>query len=302
MVGVRATMETNSYRFRVGAFTCYALRDGLYHYPPELFFANVPGDELEGALRQRGLPTDRIASPYTILLVDTGERRVLVDTGAGNVGASAVMAYPNTDQSDTETGFLLENVRRAGYEPGDIDTVIITHAHPDHVGGTLDDIGRLTFPNAQYFIARPEWEFWLSDRATQASPAMVTIARRNLQALRARLTLIQEGTEIAPGIRAVGAYGHTPGHLAVAVSSAGEELFHIADTVLHPLHLAHPQWQPALDLAPQEALASKLRILNWVTNTQALVFAHHFAPFPALGRVQKQESGWVWEPVEDGGS
>jgi glyoxylase-like metal-dependent hydrolase (beta-lactamase superfamily II) len=295
-------MESSCYRFSVGEFTCYALRDGLYHYPPELFFGNVARDVREGALRERGLPVDRIATPYTILLIDTGEQRVLVDTGAGNLGASAVLTYPGIDHSGTETGFLAESLRSAGYEPGDINTVLITHAHPDHVGGTLDSIGRLVFANAQYFIARAEWEFWLSEGANRASAAMVTIARRNLRALRGRLTLVKEGTEVTPGIRVVGATGHTPGHLAVSITSAGQELVHIADTALHPLHLEHPEWQPKLDLGPQEALASKQRLLNWAANAHALVFAHHFAPFPALGRVHRQESGWRWEPVETAGS
>jgi glyoxylase-like metal-dependent hydrolase (beta-lactamase superfamily II) len=294
-------MYPESFRFQVGDFTCYALRDGFFNYPLEMFFANAPPDALDAALRQRGKPLDRMGTLYTLLLVDTGEQRVLVDTGSGNAGASADLVFPGIDHVDTRTGLLLDSLARAGFGPGDVDTVIITHAHPDHVAGTLDDIGRLVFANARYLLAEPEWAFWHSPGAARAPHAMVPIARRNLKAMASRLTFVKHGDEVAPGINVFAAYGHTPGHLNVSLRSGDTQLLHIADTALHPLHLEHPDWSPALDLDPAEAAATRQRILDHAAERQTLVFAHHFAPFPALGRVAKRGDGWEWQPASPRG-
>lgn len=294
-------MKPESYQFNVGEFACYALRDGYFNYPPPLFFANVEQGLLAERLRQRGLPVDRVGTPYTLLLVDTGEQRILVDTGAGNLGDSASAAFPNINHVDTTTGLLVESLRRAGFQPADIDTVIITHAHPDHVAGTLDSIGRLVFANAHYYVAQDEWTFWWSDRAARTGPAMLGIARRNLEPLQKRLTLVSRGEagrfEVAPGIHLLAAPGHTPGHAAVSVRSGDDALLHIADTALHPLHLEEPDWHPALDLDPEAAAATRQRLFDWAAERDVLLFGHHFGPFPALGRVTKMERGWRWEGV-----
>lgn len=289
-------MYPESYRFQLGDLSCYALRDGAFSYPTEMFFANAAPEELAENLRQRGLRPDQIRTPYTLLLVDSGEQRILVDTGAGNMGASAAIAFPSVDHADTVTGLLVDSLGRAGFAPEAVDTVVITHAHPDHIAGTLDDIGRPVFANARYLLARSEWQFWMSDAAARAPHVMVAIARRNLAAIEPRLTLVEDGHEVAPGIRLLAAYGHTPGHLNVAISSGEDELLHIADTALHPLHLEHPDWSPALDVTPVQAATTRRRILRRAAESQALVFAHHFAPFPALGRIAEREGGWDWLP------
>jgi glyoxylase-like metal-dependent hydrolase (beta-lactamase superfamily II) len=136
-------MESGSFRFKIGEFECVAVSDGALNYPPESFFANVPLERVEEALRERNLPTAQIMTPYTCLFINTGEHRVLVDTGAGDLGAHATEVFPGLDHSTSVTGLLPENLRAAGIRPQEIDTVIITHAHPDHVGGTLDETGDL---------------------------------------------------------------------------------------------------------------------------------------------------------------
>lgn len=175
---------------------------------------------------------------------------------------------------------------------------IITHAHPDHVGGTLDEGGALVLGNARYVVPTVEWEFWTSEAATRLAPApMVNIARRNLEALRDRLSLVDDGAEVVPGFLVAASPGHTPGHVALSITSNGEQLLHISDVVLYPLHLEHPEWVPVFDILPEETAAGKHRIFDRAAEQQALVFAHHFPPFPNLGHVRKHGAGWEWQPI-----
>ena len=292
-------MDAGSFRFGVGQFECVSVSDGALNYPPESLFSNVPLERVQEALRQLDLPTSQVMTPYTCLYIDTGQHRVLVDTGAGDLGSHAAQVFPGLDHSTSVTGLLLENLRASGVEPSEIDTVIITHAHPDHVGGTLNDKGVLVFSNAHYLISGEEWAFWNSDDATtKAPPFMVDAARRNLEPLKDRLTLVEDASEAVPGVRAIATPGHTPEHIALSVASDGERLLHISDAVLYPLHLEHPEWTPVFDMLPEQASASKRRIFDLAAEEDALVFAHHFPPFPSVGHVRKGEQGWRWQPID----
>lgn len=295
-------MGNGSFRFGLGEFECVCASDGAFNYPPETFFANAPVERVEEALRRRDLPTAQITTPYTCLFVDTGRHSVMVDTGAGNLAEHARGIFPGLDHSTTVTGLLLENLRAAGIEASEIDTVVITHAHPDHVGGTLNEAGRLVFDNARYFVPKDEWDFWTSDAAATKAPAsMVNTARKNLEPLRDRLTLVEDETEIVPGIHTVATPGHTPGHTALSITSDGERLLHVSDAVLHPLHLEYLEWVPIFDVLPEQAAASKRRVFDLAAEERALVFAHHFPPFPNLGRILKEGAGWRWHPIETEG-
>jgi len=278
-------MNNGAYHFQLGDFECTCLSDGSLDYPLQNFFANVPTEKVEAALRQQNLPTDYITTPYTYLQINTKAHHVLVDMGAGQLGP--------------RTGKLLQNMQAAGIDPGGIDTVVITHAHPDHIGGTLNEAGVPNYPNAHFYICKIEWDFWFSEAALQKTPeSFVVIARKNLSAIQERVVLVEEERELVPGICVIMAPGHTPGHIVVEVTSNDQRLLYISDTVLYPLHLEHPDWLPIYDIIPEQASVSKQEIFNRAAAQQALVVGQHFPPFPSLGYVVKKEGGWQWRPVE----
>lgn len=272
------------YRFKVGEFECVSISDGGHKYPPKNFFANVPIEQVEEVLRQRNLPTDHIWTPYTYLFVNTGEHQVLVDMGAGSLFET--------------TGKLLQNMDAAEIESAAIDSVFITHAHPDHIGGMLDESGNPVYANAQYFIWREEWQFWFSETASEkANEGFVTFARKHLEPVKDRVNFVTDESDILPGIHVFTAPGHTPGHMVVSFSSGDEQLLYIGDSVVHPLHLEHPDWLPVYDILPEKAAASKRRIFDYAADEQAWVIGQHFPPFPSLGHIVKQDEGWQWQPI-----
>jgi glyoxylase-like metal-dependent hydrolase (beta-lactamase superfamily II) len=291
----------NNYPFKLGHFACVAISDGGLNYPVESFFKGVDVEQAQAVLKDAYLPTTHIYTPYTLLFIDTGAHKVLIDMGIGQSVTAARKMFPTVDNSMTPCGILLQNMRDAGLDPHEIDTVIITHAHPDHVGGAIDAEGRLNFPNARYFIWKDEWEFWFSDeRAGKTAPAFVTIARTYLEPLRERVTLVDSEDDIVSGISPISTPGHTPGHICVRVASDTQVLFHLSDALIHPLHLEHPEIVPVFDLMPEQAQASKTSICNRAAEEKALVFAHHFPPFPNLGFIVRQGDGWQWQPLVEG--
>jgi glyoxylase-like metal-dependent hydrolase (beta-lactamase superfamily II) len=214
-----------------------------------------------------------------------------VDTGAGGLAPT--------------TGKLVQNLKAVAIAPENIDTIIITHGHPDHIGGITDNKGRLAFLNARYVMWQDEWDFWTSEQAEtkldeHVREVLLSYARKNLPPIQGQLHLVDRETEILPGIQAIAAPGHTPGHMALAVSSKGEQLLCISDTVLHPIHLKRPEWHAAVDFDPEQVQATRRRILKRAVAEKALVLAFHF-PFPGLGHVSQSGDTWQWEPISTTG-
>jgi glyoxylase-like metal-dependent hydrolase (beta-lactamase superfamily II) len=272
--------------FKLGSFACWCVSDGGHTYTVESLFANVPREQAEAELRRLGQPADSVTTPYTHLLVDTGEHRVLADMGAGSLFHT--------------TGRLPDNLRAAGIDPALVDIVVITHAHPDHIGGVLDRDGNPAYPNAHYFIGRDEYAFWASEVALEKWPAdWVMGIRAALKVMEDRLSLVEREGEIVPGVSVLQAPGHTPGHMVVSFQSRGEELLYVGDSALHTLQLEHTGWlpQPLFWLDPEQAAASQRRVFDYAADAGALVIGQHFIPFPSLGRVVRLGEGWQWQPV-----
>jgi glyoxylase-like metal-dependent hydrolase (beta-lactamase superfamily II) len=291
------TMANGTYRFEIGKFQCTAVSDGTLTYAPPTFpppaallFANASREELEETLRDHKLQPEQWVewtSPYICLVVDAPECRVLVDTGADGLAPT--------------TGKLQENLKAEGISSEEIDMVLLTHGHPDHIGGNTDADGKPAFPNARFVIRKDEWDFWTSGQADEqldehVKDLLVSFARKNLPPIQDRVDLIEDETQIIPGIRAISAGGHTPGHMALEISSESGKLLCVSDAVLHPIHLEQPEWYAAVDFAPEQAVSTRRRLLDRAATEKALVLAFHF-PFPGIGRVIQRGKAWHWQPI-----
>jgi len=289
-------MDTEIYKFRVGSFECVALKDWVHTYddPATLLFFDAPKDRLTRALREFGIALEgwqEWASPYTCLLIKTGSHKVLVDTGIGTTWAP-------------DEGSLMSLLESLSIRPEEIDIVLITHAHGDHCGCNTDSNGQAAFPNARYIMWKNEWDFWISEE-TLAQPQhewMSPVVDKNMRPLHERFELIEKDTEVVPGIEAIDASGHTPGHMVVVISSEEEQLWYMSDAFLHPLHIKHPNWSAEVDVEPKQAAITRHALLNQVGGKQHLIHCFHF-PFPGLGYIRASNEGYCWHQLstEDSG-
>ena len=283
-------MQDDIFNFHIGDFKCLSISDGLQPIDAETlptFFAGASAAELAAALQKHNMPPDHFDLQCSPLLIDTGAERVLIDSGGGAV-------------YHAHLGKVLPGLAAAGYQPEDIDLIVLTHGHLDHVCGGVDHNGAMVFPNARQLMARGEWEYWTEETDARAMGDHlvedVRFAQECLIAMRDQVALIEPGDEVAPGIRTIPTPGHTRDHISVAVESRGERLICAADTMDLPIHVERTSWHPAWDELPALGLRSRRMLLEWAVQQNALIHAFHF-PFPGVGYVRAAGEGWRFEPL-----
>jgi glyoxylase-like metal-dependent hydrolase (beta-lactamase superfamily II) len=278
------------HRTKVGTFQVTALYDGTWFLPIDgKFVRNASGATVNRALADAFLPPRILPISFTALLVNTGTKLVLIDTGtAGQITDTA--------------GVMLGNLAIAGVTPDQIDTILISHFHPDHIDGIKTKDGGKVFTNAEIWVPEPEWAYWMNDANMAGQPKPVQRyflnAKRIFEDIAGEVRRFKPGAEIVSGITSIPAYGHTPGHTAFAIHSGHQSMLAMSDTVRNPyLFARHPDWQPIFDMDWTLAVKTRRRMLDRAAADRMLVEAYHF-PFPASGHMVRRGLGYELVPVE----
>jgi glyoxylase-like metal-dependent hydrolase (beta-lactamase superfamily II) len=284
------------YRFRLGRFEitnildATILRDGL----ATRFAAGKPATAVQDLATANRIDPERFEHPFVPTLVDTGRELVLFDTGCGGLRRGVGIGDFSTRLPDGELSGLLP---AAGYQPADVDIVVLTHGHPDHIGGLMAD-GRPAFPNARYVFGAAEFDFWKrGENVREARKVNRELFMKLAAPLADRSTFVKPGDDVVPGIRAVDAAGHSPGLLAYHVDSGRNGLVIWADVAIHyVMSLQRPDWPVEVDDDPARAVATRKRILDMVASEQLWAIGFHM-PFPSVGYVEKSAAGFRWMPA-----
>lgn len=260
--------------FHVGALEAVALKDGELDVrnDNQTFGIGRTPPEVAAVLTAAALPDNPIHLFIDPLLVRDGDRKVLIDTGAGGA-----MGTENK---------LLQSLASAGLEPGQITDILISHGHGDHVGGLVDAAGAPRFPNATIRISAAEWT------ALQGDAAMAGLVR----AITPRVKTFTPGEVVAPNITAVDIPGHTPGHSGFEIASGEDRLLYIGDAMHHSvISVQRPEWPIAFDGDSRIAIASRQALLQRAASQNLRLYGYHF-PFPGVGHIRREGDGFIWVP------
>lgn len=271
------------HRYRVGGFEVTAILDFARptEKPETIFGTNQKPEDVAALLEANFLPADRMVNMFTPLVVNTGNELVLFDTGLGAANG----------------GRLLEHLKTAGFDAGQIDIVVITHCHGDHIGGVATD-GAANFPNARYVIGEAEYGFWSApERMTGPTENGARLVAANLTPFKDKMTFLRDQGEVVSGIRALEAGGHTPGHMAYHLESEGKRLLIGADFCNHyVLSLQRPDWEVRFDMDKAKAAATRTRMLDMLA-ADRIPFTSYHMPFPSVGFVDRSGGGYRYVPA-----
>jgi glyoxylase-like metal-dependent hydrolase (beta-lactamase superfamily II) len=280
------------HRYKIGDAECIALYDGVWEKAHEkAFFSNATVAETRQALAAAGFTTRFVTIPITVFVIRLGGKLVLCDAGGGD----QVQAYNR--RSRYTSGRMMANMRAAGIDPAQIETILISHFHPDHIFGLLEkDTNAPVFPHAEIIVPAAEYKWWTDQSLICRIPrARRPLARRIQAAIpRWKNVLPVEGEdEVVPGISFVSAPGHTPGHTAFHVSSGKDQLMISSDAAYVPaLCAAHPGWHGVFDQDRALAEASRRKLLDRVVADGMMICGSHF-PWPGLGRIARDGAGYA---------
>jgi glyoxylase-like metal-dependent hydrolase (beta-lactamase superfamily II) len=281
--------QPSHYRFKLGAFEITTLSDGavVLDGPHPIFGNNQSAAKVQKYAEANLLPRTKHQISFTPVIVNTGATVVLFDSGNGGNGFVPRPA----------AGRLAEAIRAAGFDAGQIDVVAVTHCHPDHIGGLMEG-GKPAFPNARLAIGEAEFAFWSApERLSGETEGMAKLTQSNIVPLKDKMTLLKPDGEVAPGIRAVGAFGHTPGHTAYHIESEGKRLLLWGDICNHPVFsLQKPDWHVSFDMDKQKAVETRRKLFDMVATDRIPFTGYHF-PFPAVGFVEKKAAGYRYVPA-----
>ncbi len=255
-------MVEAGFHYDIGEFKCIVFSDGT--------LVNQAEDDEE-------------VHSVNCLFIDTGTHKILIDTGCG-------------DGFQATAGHLVKNLEAEGIKCTDIDRIILTHGHIDHVSGSFDSQGKPIFPNARFITTEKEWEYWLLPPGRNELHNMFfESARKNLLPIRDQFDLVKDA-KVLPGIRFISAPGHTPGNIMVDISSKEDRLLCIGDIIHSQLEFTNPEHIILFDVTPEQAMQTRTQILSDIANSGVLVFAYHF-PFPGVGYITQKESICAWQPI-----
>ncbi len=283
------------YRYKVGSFEITVITDGVNRFPlPDNLVGNMKKDDVKAALAAAYMDTETFFNPYNPLVVNTGSRLVVIDTGTGEA------AY---NQSKGAFGQFLTNLAAAGIDAKAVDAVIISHYHGDHVNGLLRADNSLAFPNAEILVPAAEHKFWMDDGEMSRAPKgrMEDLFKNNRRVFAGevlkRLRTYEWDKEVVPGITAVGTPGHSWGHTSHVVASGASKVFVQADVTHVPFLFArNPGWHAFYDQDGPKAEATRRRVYDMLVAEKMLVQGFHY-PFPSLGHVEKSGTGYREIPV-----
>src|SRR5262245_6815473 len=282
------TQAPGVYRFKLGAYEVTVLSDGSIPLETKIFTGDPDGAAklLEGAF----LPKDKTPTSVNEWVINTGDQLVLVDTGTSNVFGPTL-------------GRMAKNLAAAGIDPAAVDTVIITHLHPDHVSGLLTPDKQVAFPNAGVQVNETDYNLWTSPEMTAKAPDAIKpffqMAQTAIKpyADAGKITMVKDGAALAPGMTAVVAPGHTVGHTMVRVSSQGQDLLLWGDVVHNAaLQFAEPERALAFDTDIPLAIASRKKVFDMAATDRLLIAGAHLA-FPGVGHVAKAAVGYAYVPI-----